>query len=580
MGSESTPKASSKRFYIETRRRHTTTSWSVKNYNKPLSALEIGSIHASVECATRDLKKLEHDLKSAKKTVQALTKAHKSMAAFIAAERALLSPIRAIPPELLSNIFVHHASAFTTHGGYIVAALTVSQVCQGWRTVAHATAVLWTRFTLYYGSSHRNIIPERQMVLYRAWHARSGALSCDVELRKASSAMENRIGRDEDEDEEPDVVLNRDLYYYDSSRYLWKERWRHLDIECNSNASFRLQDIESVQSLTIHFVEAENWKSRHRLVEQGSQLEDLVLRCSSDSSINRPVFLPLLPLKKVKRCEMSSFPLTNGLQILQEAKSLETLKWTTAFCGEETEDTMPKVTTNLHTLDLSIWDISESYLSPLFNNLTAPELRTLHIKWMYRSFEDEEVSAYWDSANFITFLTRSAASLTSLSLLHANISESQLIALLEHTPLLVQLSLSDRYALRHDGIVQMLGPLLLRRLLPPAPSEFATPLVPKLEVLRLRGGFDGNDMCDADILRVFEARYPPVPEERTEYARLTKGAFHLMRPADQQLGGKVSLAERAARLVARGLDFEFTTLEPDPDDPADVETDSEGGSSS
>ncbi|KAJ6569487.1 hypothetical protein B0H19DRAFT_1135681 [Mycena capillaripes] len=579
MGCESDPGAPFKKFYIETRRRHTTTSYSVKNDNAPLSKLEINTIHASVQSASHDLRNLQRDLKAAKKTAEELTKSVKSVSAFIAAERALLSPIRALPPELLAQIFVHQASASTTHRGYIVAALTVSQVSTGWRTVAHATPALWVRFPIYYLGNFNNTIQKHQVELYRAWHSRSGALSCDVELRRASPAMEKRADNYDEDEDYHQFVFNNDRYYT-SERPIQRQRWRQLDIEYRSDDSFRLDDIESVHSLTIHFVEVEKRKRRHELVKIAPQLEELTLRCPPDSSFDRPIFLPILPLQKVKRCEMSSFPFTNGLQVLQQTQALETLKWTTSLCCEEIENTLPKVTTNLHTLDLNVWDVVEG-LGPLFNSLTAPELHTLQIKWMYRQDEDEEVTAYWASAEFITFLTRSLATLTSLTLLHADIDEVKLIALLEQTPLLVHFSLSDRYARRHNGIAQMLGPRLLHRLLPSAPEELALapPLVPKLEVLRLRGGFDGNDICDADILRVFEARYPPASEEQhTEYARLREGALHLMRRADLQLGRKMSLAERAACLVAQGLDFAFTTLEPDPDE--DVESESEGSMSS
>ncbi|KAF7340219.1 hypothetical protein MVEN_01940600 [Mycena venus] len=578
MGGESTRKTPSKKFHVETRRRPTTTSWGVKNCNDPLSKLEIGSIYASIEGASCELKKLEHDLKAAKNTVKALTNAHKSMRAFIAAERALLSPIRALPAELLAQIFVHYASAFITHGGYIIAALTVSQVCRTWRKVAHATAILWFRFPLYYTGTYGSTIPENQMALYRAWSARSGALSHDVQLRKASAAM---VARDEQDwpDSEP-VYLNPERYSgskCDSS----KHRWRRLDLEYRADSSFRLEGIGSVRSLVIHIFEAEKRKYRHELVKWAFELEELVLRCAPDSCFDKPIFLPLLPLKKIKRCEMSSFPLTNGLQILDEAKALEKLTWTTAYCITDSETNIRPVTTNVHTLDLSVWDILNDSLSPLFDKLTAPKLHTIQIQWMYRQDPYDEVSPDWASANFISFLTRSEVSLTSLTLLHANICEEELIALLEQTPLLVHFSLSDRYARRDDGIAQMLGPRILRRLLPHVPGELDSPLVPKLEVLRLRGGFDGTEMCDADILRVFEARYPYAPEAETEYARLKEGAFHLMRPADEQLGGKLSLAERAANLVVRGLDFDFTTLEPDPDDPQEeCESDSEGSTSS
>ncbi|KAJ7356607.1 hypothetical protein DFH08DRAFT_932723 [Mycena albidolilacea] len=573
MGGESTSKAPPKKIHVETQRRPTTTSWRVQNCNDPLSTLEIGSIHNSVKTATQELKTLECDLAAAKQKVRALSKAHKRLRVFIAAERALLSPIRALPAELLSQIFLHHTSAFITHRGYIIASLKVSQICTTWRRVAHATALLWVKFPLYYCGNYGRTIPRQQIALYSRWCARSGTIPCDIAFRRASPAMEKRD--DEDYSDVDPIFLNYDDR--NSRLCLRKHRWGKLDLEYRSSSPFHLDIIDSTRSLTVHILEGEPITRRHQLVSSGyhDKLEELVLRCSS--GVERPILLPLLPLGNVKRCEMDRFPLRNGLQILHEAKSLERLTWTTG--SYETENIVDHVTSNIQTLDLNIWDLVDG-LSPLFNYLTAPELHTLQIKWMYSEYSDEDATPHWISADFITFITRSEASLTSITLLHASICEEELIALLEHTPLLVHFSLSDRHARQDTHMVQMLGSRILYRLLPSAPGTFTPPLVPKLEVLLLRGGFDGNDICDADILRVFEARYPAISEVQMECARLTEGAFHLLRPADQQLGGKLSLAERASNLVARGLDFDFTTMEPDPEDPADGwETHSEGSAS-
>ncbi|KAJ7031492.1 hypothetical protein C8F04DRAFT_1110411 [Mycena alexandri] len=461
-----------------------------------------------------------------------------------------------------------------THLGYISAALTVSQVCSGWRTLAHATAALWVQ-----------TIPVHQLVLYRSWLARCGSLTCDVLLRKASPATEERAKRDEYPDN-GHVVLNASTHF-DYRRHFPKTQWSLLDIEYQSHnsSSAQVEDIESVRSLTIHVVEAEKFQRRQRVVERGPKLEELVLRCDPDSLSDRPALLPLVPLENVKRCEMSSFPLTNGLQILLEAEQLETLKWTVSYCAAE--ETVLHVATKIHTLDLTVWDsLEEDGLAPLFDNLTAPQLATLKIVWRYHPvYVDTDTAPFWESNRFITFLTRSAASPTSLALLHANISEEELITLLEHTPLLKHFSLSDRYLREDEGwIVQMLGARLLHLLLPPSLGdlEHTLPLVPKLTTLKLRGGFEGNDMSDTDIMRVFEARYPLASVEQTEYARLELGAFHLLRPADHQLGGRISLAERASRLSARGLNFEFTTRDSEPDVESDDETgsESEGSTSS
>ncbi|KAJ7234520.1 hypothetical protein B0H12DRAFT_157440 [Mycena haematopus] len=551
---------------IKTRRRHSFISWRVENCNDPLSKLEIDSIRASVRDARGDLERIQRDLKRAQKTVQALSKEHNTTTKFIARELALLSPIRSLPREMLSEIMVHHSRMFAEHDRYMKASLVVSQVSTGWRSIAHATAVLWVRFPLYYCDDFMAKIPDLQIALYKTWLVRMGTLSCDVALRKAPASMKHRYYDDDDDDNDPPTYSLRP--YYGDDRPLMKERWKMLDLEYVFDSSVTLNHIGPVQSLTVHIRNPSLIKSSELLVEKGPKLQELVFRCGEDM-FNGPVLMPRLPLMTVKRCEMDRFPMTNGLQILQGAIALETLKWTTAYAGTESFAEMPIITSAIHTLDLSIWGLPDDALGPLFAHLTVPNLATLKILWMYQPKPDYECDAswYWDSTEFDAFVTRSAASLTSLTLLHAGLCENDLIALLEQTPLLVKFELSDRYARREwaeTGLDQTLGSDLLARLLP-SPIPAAPVLIPKLEVLNLRGGFEGNDIGDGDILHVFEARYP---KQETGYVtRLSAGAFHLLRAADQQPAGQLSLAERAARLRKRGLKFEFTTLEPDPDDP-------------
>ncbi|KAJ7630371.1 hypothetical protein FB45DRAFT_915314 [Roridomyces roridus] len=539
---------------IRTSRRHTSTSWGVRNSNHPLSTLEIGSIHASLRDATKDLEQLARDLADAKRTVKTLSKRHHALQRYIATERGLLSPIRGLPRELLAEIFMFHSRIFEEHEGYIKASLLVSQVCEYWRRVAHSTAVLWVRFPVYYllPGSFRARIPNIQVELHEQWIKRAGTLSCDVALRKAPELLAVKA--------EDDFCCEQEHSYLQSDRNtIPKWQWKMLDICYACDNFVRLPYIHATH-LTLHLLHPKRIQRRERICDSAPNLEELYINCEDDETLEQPVPLPILPLKTLKRCEIDRLGVTNGLQILNEAVDLETLKWTTTCVWNESEDDMPHVTTNIHTLHLNFWDVHCGGTNePLFNHLTAPKLTTLRVLWPFRAdHSDDSGSPYWDATVFRGFIERSEASLTTLTLLHADIPEKTLIKFLEQTPFL--------------GLHQMLGPRLLRRLLPTVSGELGNTLVPKLEVLLLRGGFEGNDMCDADILRVYEARYPH-EEDSGNVVRLREGALHLMRAADEQLGGNLSLAARATRLQERGLKMVLTTLEDDPDDVTEWETD-------
>ncbi|KAJ7234516.1 hypothetical protein B0H12DRAFT_1239037 [Mycena haematopus] len=389
--------------FIKTRRRHSSIGWRVKNCNDPLSKLEIDSIHASVRDARGDLEHIQRDLKRAQMTVQALSKEHNTTTKFIARELALLSPIRSLPREMLSKIKVHHSRMFAEHDRYIKASLVVLQVCTGWQSITHATAVLW-------------------ISLYKAWLVRVGALSCDVALWKAPATMKHRYYDDDDDGTMEDARPRVSIWQFPDV----KEHW------------------------TVHIPNPALIKRSDVLVEKGPKLEELVFQCKEDM-FDVPVLMPRLPLTTVKRCEMEMFPMTNGLQILQGATALETLKWMTAYADTENLAEIPVVTTTIHTLDLSIWGLPNDGLSPLFAHLTAPNLEILKILWIYHPDPDGDVFPFWQSTPFNAFLTRSAISLTSLALLHAALCEADLIALLEQTLLLIKFKLSNRYTRKKWG---------------------------------------------------------------------------------------------------------------------------------
>jgi hypothetical protein len=61
--------------------------------------------------------------------------------ACVAALKYLISPIRTLPIEFLSEVF-----NLTIHGGtHIKDVFRISQVCFDWRQVAYSTPKLWTR---------------------------------------------------------------------------------------------------------------------------------------------------------------------------------------------------------------------------------------------------------------------------------------------------------------------------------------------------------------------------------------------------------------------------------------------------
>ena len=101
---------------------------------------------------------------------------------------SLLTPVRSLPVEILSEIFLRIRDATTpdtTHGEWNIRSpklnktpLLLGSVCSRWRTVTLSTPSLWASFSLTVGSDH----VERSTALAEMWLARAGVGPLSISL--------------------------------------------------------------------------------------------------------------------------------------------------------------------------------------------------------------------------------------------------------------------------------------------------------------------------------------------------------------------------------------------------------------
>lgn len=80
--------------------------------------------------------------------------------------RPLLSPLRRLPPELISEIFVHCLPPFlhlSPKSEVFRAPLILAGVCQSWRRIALSTPALWTNFSFTARWRGGDLAPETQL---------------------------------------------------------------------------------------------------------------------------------------------------------------------------------------------------------------------------------------------------------------------------------------------------------------------------------------------------------------------------------------------------------------------------------
>ncbi|KAF8734893.1 hypothetical protein RHS02_06719, partial [Rhizoctonia solani] len=127
------------------------------------------------------------------RVVKLIKEAHERLAALQAKKniqqkrienaRAMLSPIRSMPPELLGNVFIYAFEADP------LVAWRLAAVCSAWRRQALSTCHIWTRLHV---KTNARTDPE----LFRLWLERSGnTLPLDIEITLFDPTPRNRSPR-------------------------------------------------------------------------------------------------------------------------------------------------------------------------------------------------------------------------------------------------------------------------------------------------------------------------------------------------------------------------------------------------
>ncbi|KAF7340436.1 hypothetical protein MVEN_01963700 [Mycena venus] len=114
---------------------------------------EIKAIRDLLADPTEELARIEAEIDEMDAVIVQLKAKHASLKTAIDAHRALISPMRHTPEDVLREIFV--ACLPTTHNALIdpsEAPILLGGICRHWRAVAHSTPMLWS-------SMHIPIIP-------------------------------------------------------------------------------------------------------------------------------------------------------------------------------------------------------------------------------------------------------------------------------------------------------------------------------------------------------------------------------------------------------------------------------------
>ncbi|KAJ7045139.1 hypothetical protein C8F04DRAFT_1388707 [Mycena alexandri] len=149
---------------------------------------EVPQICALLVDPSSRLKQLDNEIADLQKTIDKLAERRASLGAFVDAHRALLSPIRRLPLDVIEEIFV---ACLPTHRNCVMSAseapVLLGRICSSWRAISLTTTRLWTRLHVVWPArlSHVDVIDAKvaqRLEVFETWFGRSGQLPLSISV--------------------------------------------------------------------------------------------------------------------------------------------------------------------------------------------------------------------------------------------------------------------------------------------------------------------------------------------------------------------------------------------------------------
>ncbi|KII91990.1 hypothetical protein PLICRDRAFT_102633, partial [Plicaturopsis crispa FD-325 SS-3] len=126
-------------------------------------------IRKTVNALESSLSTVEAEMARMQAVMENLSRKRTELSKSLKDHRDLLSPIRRLPPEMLSKIFIHCLTD-DPRPRADRAPLLLGRVCHAWRLISHSTPQLWSSIAV------KILEYQARPVHFRDWVGRSGAL--------------------------------------------------------------------------------------------------------------------------------------------------------------------------------------------------------------------------------------------------------------------------------------------------------------------------------------------------------------------------------------------------------------------
>ncbi|KAJ7134881.1 hypothetical protein C8R44DRAFT_849317 [Mycena epipterygia] len=155
---------------------------------------EIADIKALIVEPTLRLKRLDDDIADMQKAINKLTAERDALVAYVDSHKALISPARQLPVDIIQEIFM---ACIPTHRNCVMSAgeapVLLGRICSSWRTLSLLTPRLWARLHVVEPMRHYNatsaLFKEKlaqRLETTKTWLERSGQCPLSISLESAT----------------------------------------------------------------------------------------------------------------------------------------------------------------------------------------------------------------------------------------------------------------------------------------------------------------------------------------------------------------------------------------------------------
>ncbi|KAK1222878.1 hypothetical protein PQX77_014300 [Marasmius sp. AFHP31] len=410
----------------------------------------------------------------------------------LARYNALISPIRLLPLEVMSQIFLlclpDHPFVPPSSSD---APLILTQVCRSWRDIALSTPGLWASIAITVYKTRCK--PPASVI--ETWMQRS-------KLHPISFAIDEQLQLE-------DFTANKDLITGAAimEKFLPAySRWKRV---CLIHSDWRINEMGITDIHVDHgppplleelYMSREYWlgnvRDPLRMLLAAPKLKSVHWRGIIAGYLSPAEIIPVERLSEVKMDNLLT--MEQFYSILSSGSNLVKCNFTVFLAGAEDstqEWTLPQLR------ELVI--VADRADGRLFNVITTPAMGDISIKRIDGPPSVFQLigERFWGQASFLSFLSRSACSLHTLELADTDITPKELLEVLRLVSgTLKNLSLSNNHSEHNCVNDEVLLPLTL----PTAPSETQPGLCPCLTYLKLWGC---TNTRDGQISKTLESRW-------------------------------------------------------------------------